>query len=116
MTTLTAVDDGDLQLDARPDANDPAVWQLAAVGELDAANAERVQPVIDAALAEGARTVLLDLSALTFLDSTGLRALLVAAKQLAALDGELRLVALSSPVKRLLELTDTTDRFGRPLR
>ena len=46
-------------------------------GELDLASVSRVEQAVDAALAQGARTLTLDLSELSFVDSSGLRLFVV---------------------------------------
>jgi anti-sigma B factor antagonist len=48
---------------------------VAAAGELDFAVCERFQTAVDAAVAAGPQTVVVDLSSLTFIDSSGLHAL-----------------------------------------
>jgi anti-sigma B factor antagonist len=51
--------------------------RLTLSGELDLATVPRVQQAVDAALARGARTLVVDLSALSFIDSSGLRLFVV---------------------------------------
>lgn len=60
--------------------------RLALSGELDLATVPRVEQAVDAALAGGARTLIVDLSALRFVDSSGLR-LFVVLHQRAAAEG-----------------------------
>lgn len=74
---------------------------LRLIGELDLVS----EPVLAAALAAAnGQSVRIDLSGLTFMDSTGLRALLTASREHA--DLKLR-GPLQPPVERLLELTQT---------
>jgi anti-sigma B factor antagonist len=82
------------------DADDGALL-LAVEGELDLVT----EPQLSAALADAAgRPTTIDLSELAFMDSTGLRALLSAARE----HPQLRLRGpLQPPVQRLLELTQT---------
>ena len=81
-------------------------------GEADLASA----PVLEAALqgicaAATAKVLLIDLERVTFMDSTGLRALLVA-KELCANSGiELRVLPGNAQVQRLLEVAGLTDQF-----
>jgi anti-anti-sigma factor len=49
------------------------VARLALTGELDIATVPRVEEAVAAVLAQGARSVIVDLSALAFVDSSGLR-------------------------------------------
>jgi anti-sigma B factor antagonist len=51
--------------------------RLTLSGELDLATVPRVQEAVDVALARGARTLIVDLSALSFIDSSGLRLFVV---------------------------------------
>jgi anti-anti-sigma factor len=70
-------------------------------GELDLVS----EPILAAALARAdGRSVRIELEELAFMDSTGLRALLSAAREVRGL--ELR-GPLQEPVRRLLELTQT---------
>jgi anti-anti-sigma factor len=80
-------------------------------GDLDAFSAPSLEAEV-ANLVEGSTSdVVLDLSSTGFLDSSGLRALLVAER--AALDhgGQLTLRAPSEPVQRLLEITGLAEHF-----
>lgn len=72
-------------------------------GEIDAHSVS----VVDAALGDADPTseVALDLSGVTFIDSSGLRSLVAAHKRAAEAGGGLVLVDPSEPVLRLLSLT-----------
>ena len=73
------------------------------VGEIDISTAPRIiQHTYMADCHE------LDLSGVTFIDSTGLHALIRLRDALP----DLRIVAVSAPVQRLLEITDTADYLG----
>ena len=69
-------------------------------GELDVLTA----PLVIEAVVK-AMTVELDLSEVTFVDSTGVHALI----QLRNRRSQLRIVAISPPVKRVLEVTDIAE-------
>jgi anti-anti-sigma factor len=73
---------------------------LRVTGELDLVT----EPELEAALAGATQPVRIDLSQLAFMDSTGLRALLSAAREYPGLEIT---GALQPPVQRLLELTQT---------
>ncbi len=74
-------------------------------GELDMANAPRLQSAIEDEQLAGAKTVVLDLQQLSFLDSTGLRVIL-AARELCWRRGQEFAVTPGSPqVQRLLSVT-----------
>jgi anti-sigma B factor antagonist len=72
-------------------------------GELDAATADDLQVVLDAAT-QGAGDVVLELTGLTFMDSSGLHALLRAAEQLEG-RGRLVLHHPTGPVRRVLDIS-----------
>lgn len=73
--------------------------ELALVGELDVAGAERFDRAVAALPARN--QVVLDLSELTFIDSTGLRSLLTAARDL-----DERMLVLTRPTPRVLEVLE----------
>jgi stage II sporulation protein AA (anti-sigma F factor antagonist) len=77
-------------------------------GEVDIATAEQLYGALTGSRARGATVVVADLSGVTFIDSTGLRALLTANE---GLDGRLRLIA-SPACTRLLELVGLTGWFA----
>jgi anti-sigma B factor antagonist len=79
-------------------------------GELDAYTAPAVEEQITKLTDAQVTTVVLDLSETSFLDSSGLRAILTAHRRLEG-EGGLLLRAPSEPVVRLLEITGLTDHF-----
>ena len=81
---------------------------LVATGEIDA----HTSPALAAAIDEAGPDVVLDLSGVEFVDSSGLRVLIDAHQRLADAGGGLRLVALSEPVRRLLEISGVTGYLG----
>jgi anti-anti-sigma factor len=80
----------------------PAVVTLPV--EIDAVNADGVGEDLRAAIARGAKTVVADMTATTFCDSWGVRALVLAREQAATCGAELRVVASSPAVLRVLAL------------
>jgi anti-sigma B factor antagonist len=77
-------------------------------GELDLAAAASMRRLIGAADRPG---LVLDLTEVTFMDSSALRELLQARMAVAARGGRLVLAALPQPVRRLLEMTGTLALF-----
>src|SRR5918998_1013135 len=74
-------------------------------GELDLASAPALAARVDAARAAHARRVLVDLGALDFCDSTGLRALIGAATEIRVAGGRLGVSCPDgSPVARTLDI------------
>lgn len=89
-----------------------AVSVFALTGRLDAVSTNQSLEQPRAAIAAGARQILLDLSGVTFLSSSGLRALLLLRKELLAHDGQLRLCSLQAPVQEVFSLTGFTQVFA----
>ena len=78
-------------------------WRVVAAGELDIAGVPGLEAAIAAAHDAGARQIVLDLSQVTFVDSSGIRVLVDAA---ARDHGDGRLTIVSSPaVDRVIELS-----------
>ena len=73
-------------------------------GELDLASAAALQGCLDGQLAEGHTHVRVDLSALTFVDATGLSVLVEAHQRLLEARGALIITAMSARCRRLIEM------------
>ena len=71
--------------------------------QLDASNAKEFKRDV-APLLESCQKVIFDLAELRFVDSSGLGAILSCLRQLNAKGGELKLCAMSKPVRALFEL------------
>jgi anti-sigma B factor antagonist len=80
-------------------------------GEVDIDTAPRMRRALDAALAE-ADQVVVDLGAVTFLDSAGLSVLIATQRKADAAGVTLRLQHVGSSVLRLLDLTGMTSLFA----
>jgi anti-anti-sigma factor len=80
-------------------------------GELDMASAASLEARLRQALDEGARDVVVNLRDVTFIDSSGLTALLRAAENARWRYGHLFLTRPTPAVQRLLELTESTSRL-----
>jgi anti-sigma B factor antagonist len=91
--------------------DDEGARVLTLSGELDLASAPQLQRAFDRAEASGSRHVVVDLSGLEFIDSSGLR-LLVAAHRRSRENGH-RLSLLRGPraVHHVFELTQTESLF-----
>lgn len=74
-------------------------------GRFDAHEAVAVTTGLNRLLDDGARTIGLDLQEVEFIDSTGLAVLTKVMKRARELGGDLVLVAPSTPVQVILELT-----------
>ena len=83
------------------------VARIAVSGELDLATAPVLYDQIVSAEAPGVTDITLDLQDMTFLDGSGLRALLAARSRADANGHRLLLVGATAPALRLFELTGT---------
>jgi anti-sigma B factor antagonist len=79
------------------------------VGEVDMAATSAVRERVDEAA--GRRGLVLDLSGATFLDSSMLKELLRAGAELGRYDTKLVLAGVTAPVRRVFDLTGTTELF-----
>jgi anti-anti-sigma factor len=80
-------------------------------GEVDLSTVALLVEALDVAIAERPEVLLIDLRNLTFLDSTGLRSLLVAQEACRAIDCRLLLTRGSRPVERLIAGVDGLFEF-----
>lgn len=87
--------------------DEPGVLVLA--GELDPSTAPVLDAAIDAALARGAATLVINLAGVTFLDSSGLRSLISAHIRLGP--EPLRLRGPSASARQLLTITGLDAHF-----
>jgi anti-anti-sigma factor len=83
---------------------------LELIGELDLDGAPRLEEELRRVEASDANVIIVDLGALEFIDSTGIRLLLMAADRCAA---EQRMTILRGPrqVHRVFEITDLVNRL-----
>ena len=79
--------------------------RVALSGELDMAATLKLEPVVDGLLADGARSLVLDLAELTFIDSTGMALLVGVNERASAAGAELTLLRPAEHVGRVLEVT-----------
>jgi anti-sigma B factor antagonist len=84
---------------------------VTASGELDLAAAPRLATVLSIATAGAEPCVVLDLTAVDFIDSTALGAIMHASAEAETAGKQMLVVALDGPVRRLLEITNLTGRF-----
>jgi len=84
---------------------------VAVKGDLAAFSARNLEAEVAHLVAGKTSDVVFDLSGTGFLDSSGLRALLVAEREVMDHGGQITLRAPSEPVQRLLEITGLSDHF-----
>lgn len=80
-------------------------------GELDAYTAPELEALCSNIVDEGADSLVLDLSGTTFLDSSGLRAIVALHQRIEDARGELTLDRPTHNIIRLLEITGLRDHF-----
>ena len=84
---------------------------VVASGELDLASTSEMSAIFAMAAAGPQEAVVLDLMGVEFIDSSALATILRAAQQLEGAGKRLHVVAPEGPVRRLLEITGTAQRF-----
>jgi anti-anti-sigma factor len=90
---------------------DSDVSVLVVRGELDAYSAPTLDAVVEQVLAKGAQRLVLDLGDVAFIDSSGLRSMIRARKQVGDEAGALRIRDPQPSTMRLLEITGLTEHF-----
>jgi anti-sigma B factor antagonist len=105
MSSRPAGPDRRSHLDVQARALDADRFLVTAAGALDLLTAPQLADALQPLLDTGGRTVLVDLSAVTFLDSTGLTCLIAAYRTTRNTGARLALIAPSPPVRRMLDLT-----------
>src|SRR5262245_52153124 len=107
--TVTAVTD--FGVARHPIAGGPHGWRVEVTGELEISTVPRLEETLASVIEHGASAVLLDLSDVSFVDSTGLRTIVQASNDLEARGGSLTCVGLSAAAERILELTGVLERL-----
>jgi anti-anti-sigma factor len=93
-----------LSVDIKSEHNgDAIVYRLR--GSLDLATAPSLRAALIEAANEGKHEIIVDLSQLEFLDSTGLGALIGAHRRAMENGGRVRLIVKEGPIQRLLTIT-----------
>jgi anti-sigma B factor antagonist len=92
-----------MKLDTKPLADDAGIIVTVPGEHLDVGNSKSFREALQPVLEENA-TVLLDLSRVDFIDSSGLGSLLSCLRTMNAKDGELRLFGMRRPVQAMFEL------------
>jgi len=75
-------------------------------GRLTATGAPRLRQSVDEAVAAGLPRIVIDMSRLEFIDSSGIGALIGGLKTARLADGDLRIAAVPEAVRRVLKLTN----------
>ena len=97
-----------LEVDTREQEN---AVHLALIGELDLSTVEKVEEELRRVEDGGAKTVVLDLSSLSFLDSTGLRTIVTADQRARKSGRRLAIVKGPDTVHRVFTITRLDERL-----
>lgn len=97
------VDTAEPSFEVTSDASRPAV--LVVRGELDAVSAPQLREALDEARSAGGDDVRIDLSDVTFIDSSGLQSITAALRELRDEGRDLRVEGASRAVRRIFEVT-----------
>ena len=93
--------------------NDRSLVEVTLAGELDMTAAFKLEPEVERLLAgRDVRRFVVDLAAVTFVDSAGLGTLLAMRHRSQDLGIEFALVNASAPVRRMLELSGTSSMLA----
>lgn len=94
-------------------ARDGAEATVVASGEIDLASSPDLRRELRALLDDGVRRIVLDLGAVTFVDSSGLGVLVGVLKRINEGDGDgsLEIRGLNGPVRRVFEITGLHEVF-----
>jgi anti-anti-sigma factor len=84
---------------------------ISITGDLDIAATPELSTVLLMAANSPGSLVVLDLAGVDFIDSSALGTLLKAGNEIDAAGKRLRIVCAGGPVRRLLEMTNLTNRF-----
>ena len=87
----------------------PGVTVVAVGGEIDIASSPELSRRLDAVDAAGPFHVVVDLSGLTFVDSSGIRSLVVSAREMEGRGGAMVLAAPQSHVQRVFSTVHLSD-------
>ena len=83
----------------------PHAFEVTVAGEVDVETSSALDAQFDALIGADARFIVLDLSGVTFLDSSGLRSIVRAANALAEREGRLTCAGLSGAAAKVLEIS-----------
>jgi anti-anti-sigma factor len=97
-------------VDISPTAHGEAIV-IAVSGRVDAATAPQFEAQLLELIAEGRLRIVIDLADLDYINSAGLRALLVAGKRLKRQGGRLLLAAPRDPVRQVLRISGFSTMF-----
>lgn len=102
---------GSAQLDLSEEQLDDATRVIALNGEIHVTTAPEFSSRLNDAVAAGIRGLVIDMSGVAFIDSTGLSVLLNGLRRVTRADGRMALVVSNPTVLRLFEITKLDSTF-----
>jgi anti-anti-sigma factor len=90
-------------------------WVVAPRGEVDIATCGELAASLDEVIQAGATVLVLDLGGVDFLDSSGIRVIVRAARELEELGGRLLIENASGATQRTLEVTGILEQLREPM-
>jgi len=91
---------------------DAGTWVVTVSGDLDLASAPQLEAVFEALEARASDQVLVDLAAVSFLDSSGIRAVVRAKRRLDGIGATLVIDAVSDAARQVLEISGILDALS----
>jgi anti-sigma B factor antagonist len=98
-----------LDIERRKDSQGRDV--VAVRGEIDVATSATLRDELYAVIDGGSTALVVDLSGLGFIDSSGLGVLVGSLKHMRERDGEMVIAGLEQPARRVFEITGLTELF-----
>ena len=95
-------------------AESPTTTTVVVSGELDAATSPQLDESLEALIDAGVTHLVVDLSDVSFLDSSGLRSIIRALNAIGERQGTLRVSGVSTAVQRILEVTGMLEELRGP--
>ena len=100
-----------LELEHQEPTGSDLAYRVVARGEIDAATAPLLGQKFDELLAAGATVLLLDASAIDFVDSSGLRVIVAATNEIEGRGGRLLIEGISPAMERVLQVTGMLEKY-----
>ncbi len=94
------------------ESEQPGVAVLDVRGEIDVATSPELQEILVELIGRGPELLIVNLTDVSFIDSTGLGVLVGAVRDVRARGGDLRLVVTEPHIVKLLELTGLDEVFS----
>src|SRR5262249_26099083 len=111
VTEISPVEAAPLTLSRRGDATHPLIE---ATGEIDVATSPLLRTLLNAVIADEPSTITVDLTNVSFVDSSGLGVLVGALTRMRAADrgSELHVVGAREPVRKVFDVTGLDELFS----